>query len=208
MKVLFLKDVPGVALGGEVKEVKNGYARNYLIPYNIAVLANNESLKQVEKIKIVAEKERVAKMEDLKKTFESMKDLTINIPMLSAQTGKLYGSVGHDMISGALKESKGIQIEERYIKLTESIKEHGIYNVLIEISEEMSTNLKIIVHDPEQDPNELTEAPAEAEAPAEVEAETEAPAEVEAETEAPAEVEAETEAPAEAETEAPAEEEK
>ena len=171
MKVLFLKDVPGVALGGEVKEVKNGYARNYLIPYNIAVLANNESLKQVEKIKIVAEKERVAKMEDLKKTFESMKDLTINIPMLSAQTGKLYGSVGHDMISGALKESKGIQIEERYIKLTESIKEHGIYNVLIEISEEMSTNLKIIVHDPEQDPNELAEAPAEAEAQVETEAE-------------------------------------
>ncbi len=179
MKVLFLKDVPGVALGGEVKEVKNGYARNYLIPYNIAVLANNESLKQVEKIKIVAEKERIAKMEDLKKTFESMKDLTINIPMLSAQTGKLYGSVGHDMISGALKESKGIQIEERYIKLTESIKEHGIYNVLIEISEEMSTNLKIIVHDPEQDPNELAEA--EAEAPAEAEAEAEAPAEADKE---------------------------
>ena len=197
MKVLFLKDVPGVALGGEVKEVKNGYARNYLIPYNIAVLANNESLKQVEKIKIVAEKERVAKMEDLKKTFESMKDLTINIPMLSAQTGKLYGSVGHDMISGALKESKGIQIEERYIKLTESIKEHGIYNVLIEISEEMSTNLKIIVHDPEQDPNELAEAPAEAEAQVETEAEAEAPAEAEAE--APAEAEAEALAEAEEE---------
>ncbi len=161
MKVLFLKDVPGVALGGEVKEVKNGYARNYLIPYNIAVLANNESLKQVEKIKIVAEKERIAKMEDLKKIFESIQDLTINIPMLSAQTGKLYGSVGHDMISGALKESKGVEIEERYIKLTESIKEHGIYNVLIEISDEMSTNLKVIVHDPEQDPNELVAKPQE-----------------------------------------------
>ena len=161
MKVLFLKDVPGVALGGEVKEVKNGYARNYLIPYNIAVLANNESLKQVEKIKVVAEKERIAKMEDLKKIFESIQDLTINIPMLSAQTGKLYGSVGHDMISGALKESKGVEIEERYIKLTESIKEHGIYNVLIEISDEMSTNLKVIVHDPEQDPNELLVKPQE-----------------------------------------------
>ena len=159
MKVLFLKDVPGVALGGEVKEVKNGYARNYLIPYNFAVLANNENLKQVEKIKIVAEKERIAKMEDLKKIFESIQDLTINIPMLSAQTGKLYGSVGHDIISGALKESKGIEIEERYIKLTESIKEHGIYNVLIEISDEMSTNLKVIVHDPEQDPNELVVQP-------------------------------------------------
>ena len=173
MKVLFLKDVPGVALGGEVKEVKNGYARNYLIPYNIAVLANNESLKQVEKIKVVAEKERVAKMEDLKKVFESMQNLTINIPMLSAQTGKLYGSVGHDMISGALKESKGIEVEERYIKLSESIKEHGIYNVLIEISEEMSTNLKIVVHDPEKDPNELAEAPAEAEEEAPAEAEEE-----------------------------------
>jgi len=183
MKVLFLKDVPGVALGGEVKEVKNGYARNYLIPYNIAVLANNENLKQVEKIKIVAEKERIAKMEDLKKIFESIQDLTINIPMLSAQTGKLYGSVGHDIISGALKESKGIEIEERYIKLTESIKEHGIYNVLIEISDEMSTNLKVIVHDPEQDPNELVAKP---------EAETTAEEAPEAETTAEEAPEAET----------------
>ena len=188
MKVLFLKDVPGVALGGEVKEVKNGYARNYLIPYNIAVLANNENLKQVEKIKIVAEKERIAKMEDLKKIFESIQDLTINIPMLSAQTGKLYGSVGHDIISGALKESKGIEIEERYIKLTESIKEHGIYNVLIEISDEMSTNLKVIVHDPEQDPNELVAKP-EAETTAEETTAEEAP---ETETTAEEAPEAET----------------
>ena len=189
MKVLFLKDVPGVALGGEVKEVKNGYARNYLIPYNIAVLANNENLKQVEKIKIVAEKE----MEDLKKIFESIQDLTINIPMLSAQTGKLYGSVGHDIISGALKESKGIEIEERYIKLTETIKEHGIYNVLIEISDEMSTNLKVIVHDPEQDPNELVAKP-EAEPTAEEAPEAEPTAEEapEAETTAEEAPEAET----------------
>jgi large subunit ribosomal protein L9 len=157
MKVLFLKDVPGVAFGGDVKEVKSGYARNYLIPYHIAVLASSESLKQVEKIKVVSEKERIARMEDLQDVFESIKDLTVNIPMLSAQTGKLYGSVGHDMISNAIKESKGIELEERYIKLTESIKEHGIYNVLIEISDEMTTNLKIVIHDPDQNPDEITE---------------------------------------------------
>ena len=155
MKVLFLKDVPGVALGGDVKEVKSGYARNYLIPYNIAVLASSESLKQVQKIKVVSEKERIAQMKDLQDVFESIKDLTINIPMLSSQTGKLYGSVGHDMISNAIKESKGIELQERYIKLSESIKEHGIYNVLIEISDEMTTNLKIVIHDPDQNPEEV-----------------------------------------------------
>ena len=155
MRVLFLKDVPGVALGGDVKEVKNGYARNYLIPYNIAVLANDESMKQVEKIKVESEKERIALMEDLKAVFESIKDLTVNIPMLSSQTGKLYGSVGHDIISGAIKESKNIEIEDRYIKLSESIKEHGVYNIRVEISEEMSTLVKVIVHDPEQNPEEL-----------------------------------------------------
>ena len=76
MKVLFLKDVPGVALGGDIKEVKNGYARNYLIPYNIAVLANNENAKQIEKIKAESEKERIVLMDDLKVVFESIKDLT------------------------------------------------------------------------------------------------------------------------------------
>ena len=155
MRVLFLKDVPGVALGGDIKEVKNGYARNYLIPYNIAVLANNESMKQIEKIKVESEKERIALMEDLKSVFESVKDLTINIPMLSSQTGKLYGSVGHDIISNAIKESKNIEIEDRYIKLSESIKEHGVYNIRVEISDEMNTLIKVIVHDPEQNPEEL-----------------------------------------------------
>ena len=85
MRVLFLKDVPGVALGGDVKEVKNGYARNYLIPYNIAVLANNESMKQIEKIKVESEKERIALMKDLKAVFESVKDLTINIKYTEAK---------------------------------------------------------------------------------------------------------------------------
>ena len=155
MRVLFLKDVPGVALGGDVKEVKNGYARNYLIPYNIAVLANDESMKQIERIKVESEKERIALMEDLKAVFESIKDITINIPMLSSQTGKLYGSVGHDIIANAIKESKNIVLEDRYIKLSESIKEHGVYNIRIEMSEEMSTMIKVIVHDPEQNPEEL-----------------------------------------------------
>ena len=155
MKVLFLKDVPGVALGGDIKEVKNGYARNYLIPYNIAVLANNENAKQIEKIKAESEKERIVLMDDLKAVFESIKDLTINIPMLSSQTGKLYGSVGHDIISKTVKEVNNVELEDRYIKLTESIKEHGVYNVRVEISDELNTMITVIVHDPEQTPEEL-----------------------------------------------------
>ena len=155
MKVLFLKDVPGVALGGDIKEEKNGYARNYLIPYNIAVLANNENAKQIEKIKVESEKERIALMDDLKAVFESIKDLTINIPMLSSQTGKLYGSVGHDIIAKTIKEVNNVELEDRYIKLTESIKEHGVYNVRVEISDELNTIIKVIVHDPEQTPEEL-----------------------------------------------------
>jgi large subunit ribosomal protein L9 len=207
MRVLFLKDVPGVALGGDVKEVKNGYARNYLIPYNIAVLANDESMKQVEKIKVESEKERIALMEDLKAVFESIKDLTVNIPMLSSQTGKLYGSVGHDIISGAIKESKNIEIEDRYIKLSESIKEHGVYNIRVEISEEMSTLIKVIVHDPEQNPEDLLLS---LNAEAEQESTEEAPPEAEQESteEAPeAEQESTEEAP-EAEQESAEEENK
>ena len=155
MKVLFLKDVPGVALGGDIKEVKNGYARNYLIPYNIAVLANNENMKHIEKIKVESEKERIELMDDLKAVFESIKDLTITIPMLSSQTGKLYGSVGHDIISKTIKEVNNVELEDRYIKLTESIKEHGVYNVRVEISDELNTIIKVIVHDPDQAPEEL-----------------------------------------------------
>ena len=203
MRVLFLKDVPGVALGGDVKEVKNGYARNYLIPYNIAVLANDESMKQIERIKVESEKERIALMEDLKAVFESIKDITINIPMLSSQTGKLYGSVGHDIIANAIKESKNIVLEDRYIKLSESIKEHGVYNIRIEMSEEMSTMIKVIVHDPEQNPEELllssTVEPKEESTEEAPEAEQESPEESsEVEEESPEEApEAEQESPEE-----------
>ena len=75
--------------------------------------------------------------------------------MLSSQTGKLYGSVGHDIISKTVKEVNNVELEDRYIKLTESIKEHGVYNVRVEISDELNTMIKVLVHDPEQTPEEL-----------------------------------------------------
>ena len=82
-------------------------------------------------------------MEDLKAVFESIKDLTINIPMLSSQTGKLYGSVGHDVISKTIKEVTNVELQDRFIKLTDSINEHGAYNVRVEISDELNTIIKV-----------------------------------------------------------------
>ena len=73
MRVVFLEDVAGVAQGGEIKEVKNGFARNYLIPKRLAVLATQDSLQRVERLKHRAEDTRLQKLTDMKALGEELK---------------------------------------------------------------------------------------------------------------------------------------
>ena len=182
MRVVFLEDVAGVARGGDVKEVKNGFARNYLIPKNLAVPANHNALQRVEKLSRSAGVSRVRLLDDMKQLAEAIEGTQIDIEMRAGSGGRLYGSVTNTIIAESLSELTDKEIDRRTIEIPEPIRDLGIYDLIVRLHPEVDTNIKVVVHDAGVDPLEMIQA-AEARALAEEEQaqrEEEAKAEMEA----------------------------
>ena len=129
MKVIFLQDVRGQAKKGELKEVSDGYARNYLLPRNLVVEANKDNLNALalkEKAKKAQEaRERAAALENA----EKLKGIVVTIRAKSGGNGKLFGAVTSQEIADALKEQHGIEIEKNKLVQSEPIKSYGSYEV-------------------------------------------------------------------------------
>ena len=146
MKVLFLEDVEGVAHGGDVKEVKRGFAKNYLLPKNIAVLATKSSLERIPKLKIEADKNRIQRLNDMKELASEIDGMRVNLPMRSGPTGKLYGSVTNNMIASELTALCSKDIERKMIILPESIRQLGIFDIDLNLHQEVQAKISLLVH--------------------------------------------------------------
>ena len=129
MKVIFQQDVRGQGKKGEMKEVSDGYARNYLLPRNLAVEANKDNLNALalkEKAKKAQEaKEKAAAMENAQR----LKDIVTTIRAKAGANGKLFGAVTSQEIVEALKEQHGIEVEKNKIVQGDPIKSFGSYEV-------------------------------------------------------------------------------
>ena len=129
MKVIFLQDVRGQAKKGELKEVSDGYARNYLLPRNLVVEANKDNMNALalkEKAKKAQEaRERAAAVENA----EKLKGIVVTIRARSGGNGKLFGAVTSQEIADALKEQHGIEIEKNKLVQSDPIKAYGSYEV-------------------------------------------------------------------------------
>lgn len=129
MKVIFQQDVRGQGKKGEMKEVSDGYARNYLLPRNLAVEANKDNLNALalkEKAKKAQEaKEKAAAMENVQR----LKDIVTTIRAKAGANGKLFGAVTSQEIAEALKEQHGIEVEKNKLVQGEPIKSFGSYEV-------------------------------------------------------------------------------
>ncbi|MBQ2896551.1 MAG: 50S ribosomal protein L9, partial [Oscillospiraceae bacterium] len=127
MKVIFQQDVRGQGKKGEMKEVSDGYARNYLLPRNLAVEANKDNLNALalkEKAKKAQEaKEKAAAMENAQR----LKDIVTTIRAKAGANGKLFGAVTSQEIAEALKEQHGIEVEKNKLVQSEPIKSFGSY---------------------------------------------------------------------------------
>ena len=99
MRVVFLEDVAGVAQGGEVKEVKNGFARNYLIPKSLAVPATHNALQRVERLARQAEVDRLRRIEDTKALAAELDGVRVDVEMRAGASGRLFGSVTSQIVS-------------------------------------------------------------------------------------------------------------
>ena len=151
MKVIFLEDVANLANAGEIKEVADGYARNYLIPKRLASLAIPEEIsslearlhsKEIERARLEAELTEIASQLDGKEV------------VLQAKVGakdRLYGSITSADIATELEKVTGITVDKRKIELSEPIRELGSFNVAIKLGKDIMPKIKVVVSEEEAD---------------------------------------------------------
>lgn len=144
MKVILRQDFETLGKIGELVDVKDGYARNYLLPRKIAYEATASSTRQLEEEK----KQHSKRMDKEKKSSETLatelEKVSITIQMKVGEDEKLFGSVTSQMIADQLKE-KGITIDKRQIELEDSIKALGIYTVDVKLPGSVTGKVKVWV---------------------------------------------------------------
>jgi large subunit ribosomal protein L9 len=144
MKVILRKDVAKLGNIGDIINVKTGYARNYLIPRNLAYYATDAALKKLE-----IEKKLYAKVMEQEKTnaeelSAKLAEIQLSIPMKVGEEGKLYGSVTQQMITDELAVHN-IKIDKRHILIDEPIKSLGVFDIKVKLHSDVTANLKVWV---------------------------------------------------------------
>ena len=144
MKVIFTKDVAGVARRHDVKDVSDGYARNFLFLKGFAKVATEGALKTREKEMAEQSKKGALQLDQARALAERLKTLTLHFKMKVGAKGRSFGSVGASHIQDELHK-KGISIEKEAIELDEPIKTLGEKMVVVRLNSEISEGIKIIV---------------------------------------------------------------
>lgn len=148
MKVIFLKDVKNVANEGDIKDVKDGYAKNFLFKNRYAVEATEANKKALEKrLKEIAEKEKT-RISDAQKKAEEMKKVKITLTKKAGETGKLYGAITNQELVDALKEA-GVEIEKKQLDLKEPLKDLGTHEIKVHLYKEVRSSFTVVIN-PEQ----------------------------------------------------------
>ena len=154
MRVVFLEDVAGVAQGGDVKEVKNGFARNYLIPKNYAVPATHNALQRVKQYAEQAEKTRLKLLQDMRELSETLNGKRVSVEMRAGASGQLYGSVTNAIIADKLGEMSDREIDRRSIEIASPIRQLGSFDVTVRLHPEVQAHIDVLVHPTGMDPDE------------------------------------------------------
>ena len=145
MRVIFLKDVPETADAGEVKEVKNGYARNYLLPRGLAAPATPDQLQRVRAIEKAAHETRLKFSEEWEVVAEAIAGTTVEVEVRVGPSGRLFGSVTGRAIAEKLTEATGRQIDHRQVLLGAAIHEPGDYPVNIRLYRDVQAEVTVSV---------------------------------------------------------------
>ena len=156
MKVLLLKDVYKLGRAGDVKKVADGYGRNFLIPQGLAALATPGMLKQAERIREKATKERVRLNEELASVAEKIDGIELAFAVKAGETGKLYGSITTAMIADAIEEKIGAVVERRQID-TQPIKTLGVHAVEVRLTIDLIPSVTALVHREGEPPESVYE---------------------------------------------------
>lgn len=141
-EVILMEDVPGLGYTGDLVKVSPGYARNYLLPRNLAAPANDATRKRVEKRKVEADIRRSQHRDAALALAEKIKALKLGLKVKAGSEGKLFGSVTALDIVGALKTA-GVGVEKQQVIIGEAIKSVGEHKVTIKLMQDVSAELTV-----------------------------------------------------------------
>lgn len=145
MKVILLQDVKGKGKKGQMIEVSDGYARNYMLPRKIAVEATVDHINTMRMNDKALLEKQTREREEAIRVRDQLKEMTLTVRAKGGGAGRLFGSVTTQEISDALKAQCGIELDRRKIVLEDTIKTVGVYTVKCKLGYEITASLRIDV---------------------------------------------------------------
>ncbi|CAA9283395.1 MAG: LSU ribosomal protein L9p [uncultured Chloroflexia bacterium] len=162
MKIVLLKDVANLGTAGEVKEVADGYARNYLVPKGFATLATKGLIKQAQERAEAQRKRELKARTDAEALSQRINGQTVRFVARVGELDRLYGSITNVDIAQKLAAQVGFDVDRRRVELGDPIKRAGVYSVVVNLGHGMEPRINVVVEG-ENAPAEAAAAPAEAE---------------------------------------------
>jgi large subunit ribosomal protein L9 len=144
MEVILKEDIVNLGKIGEVVRVRDGYARNYLLPRGLVLMANKKNLKTFDHQKKLVADQKQKTMRQAQSAADQLTGISLVIPMKVGEEGRLFGSVTNIQIEKALK-AKGLNVDRRKIHLDEPIKTAGDYQVPVRLAADLTVPLKLSV---------------------------------------------------------------
>ncbi|MCE5330150.1 50S ribosomal protein L9 [bacterium] len=155
MKVILTKDIEKIGNFGEVINVKDGYAKNFLIPSGIAVMATQGNLKQIDLVQKSRIKVEARNIKEANEIAEALNGLKLIFKVKSSPEGKMYGSITNKDIADKILSFKKIEVDRKKIDLEDSIKEIGSYDIVIKLYKDVKCTITVSV---ESDKKQMEEA--------------------------------------------------
>lgn len=149
MKVVFLEDMPNIAKAGDVKEVADGYGRNFLIPKKLAALVRPEITSRLEAQRREKTKKQEKMEAELTRMADQLEGKEITLKAKAGAKERLYGRVTSADIAAAVERTTGITVDKRKIELAEPIRELGSFDVAIRLAKDIIPKIKVTVGEEE-----------------------------------------------------------
>ena len=144
MKVILLKDVKGTGKKGEVKEVSDGYAKNFLLPKKMAVVADNTNIKELNEKNKSKENKAQKEYEAAVELGKKMEDMAVTIYSKAGDGGRLFGAITNKDVAEAINSKFNLSIDKKKVVIG-TIKVAGGYDVEVKLYPEVSTKMKVVI---------------------------------------------------------------
>ena len=151
MKVVLTQEVKGLGQPGQIKEVADGYARNYLLPQGLATMATPGAVKEVEQ-RQAAERKRQEKLDqEMRSVGTKLDGTTVTVRSKVGEGGKLYGSITTQDVAEALEKQAGQSVDRRKIEIEEPVRHVGEYKIPVKLSKNVTATINLVVEGEEEE---------------------------------------------------------